>query len=642
MTPDFLEKAGQAGARSAIVYASGFGETGEDGIAQQNDLQKVAKKYSMPVCGPNCIGLANFKNGFGGLSATVPPSLKPGRVSAVCQSGSVGIALLNNGRGIEYHYMVTSGNEAVVTAEDYIEFFLRDEETAVVLAFIESFRNIPKLRRAAALARDCGKPIIVLKVGRSLLSQRTVASHTGALAGADKALDALFRQCGIIRVQNINEMLETASLFVDLGDRRPSGDGVGMLAVYGGEIGLLADLSDDIGLRLPPLSEETVAEVKKHLPPYSNIANPLDAWGNGDLGETYANCLAALGRDPAIDLVAVSLDIQAGTCPQQADFYKMATGSIVRTAKLLDKPVIVFSNISGGLHPGLRSDLEKGKTPILQGSVESLRAIGHLSDFSAGQKNPTALGHCQTDAKRTAKAAEKLSPSPQSESRSKEILQLYDIPVTAGKLVATVEEAQQAALEMGFPVVLKADSAHLPHKTEADVIRLDISDPEALATAYNEIMANAARAVGEDRINGVLVQEMLDLNNAVEVIAGIMIDAQCGPVILFGLGGIFTEVLTDISLRVAPLREKDAWSMVDEIKGAEILKGARGKPPVDRAAVVKILQNLSQLAMELGDQISELDINPLVVFAEGKGAVAADAFIVGNEPPSLPTRPGSS
>ncbi len=632
VVPESLEKAAKAGARSAIIYASGFAETGDTGRDLQKALKQIANAYSLPICGPNCIGLVNFKNGFGGLSAAVSSELSTGRISAVCQSGSVAIAFLNSGRGLDFHHVVSSGNEAIVTVEDYIEYFIEDEETDVVLAFVESFRNIPKLRAVAARSRESGKPIIVLKVGRSLLAQRTVASHTGALAGVDAVLNALCRQCGIIRVTDMNEMLETASLFRGLDCRQAQGEKLGMMAVSGGEIGLLADLAEDIGICLPTLSDKTISEIREYLPPYSNISNPLDAWGNGDLGKTYANCLAALGRDPGVDLVAVCLDMQAGTKGEQAEFYKTAAHSIADVAGQLEKPVIVFSNISGGLHPGLHAILEQGEVPVLQGSAESLRAIAHWFQFSTSRGTPVAPGQYQRNNERAAAAASLLTGASLSEHASKEVLKLYAIPVTPEKLVTSLEEAQEAISELGFPVALKVDSADLPHKTEADVIRLNITDSERLAKAYGEIMAKAEKAVIGAKINGVLVEEMLNLDDAVEVIAGVSVDPQCGPVVLFGLGGIFAEALTDVALRVAPLSEADAWSMLNEIRGTDLLAGARGKPPVDRAAIVEVLQKLSDLAMELGEQISEVDINPLVVYPEGKGVVAADALIVTTTP----------
>ena len=624
--PSILNLAVEAGSRSAIVYASGFAETGKTGADLQRELRKIAKRNVMPVCGPNCIGLVNFKSEFGGLSATVPPELHKGRVSAVYQSGSVAIALLNNGRGIEFNRVVSSGNEAVVTVEDYLEFFLEDEDTDVVLGFVEAFQNISKLRAVAAKARKLGKPIILLKVGQSSLARRTVASHTGRLAGSNAVLDALLKQCGIVRVRDLDELLETATLF--LKSNRPRAKGLGMMAVSGGEIGMLADLADNVGLQFAPLAEETVEALRDCLPPYSSISNPLDAWGNGDLDRTYASALEILGRDPGIDLVGVSLDVQAGLNRNQAEFYEIAARSVVKVAAKLSKPVIVFSNISTGINRELLAVFESGGVPTLQGSEKSLRAISHLIDFSTRTHEKQSGSDSMRDDNRVSEAIAQFVHPRLSEHASKNVLNLYGIPTTTERIVSSLEEARESASEIGYPVVLKAVSPDLPHKTEADIIRLAIVDEASLEKAYEAIEINVRAIVPDESIDGTLVQEMLDLDQALEVIVGISVDPQCGPAVLFGLGGVFAEILNDVALRVIPISESDAWAMLAEIRGADLLTGVRGNPAVDRAAIVDILLKLSDLATELGNYLGEVDVNPLVVFPQGRGAIAADALIV--------------
>ena len=625
-----LREAGNAGARSAIVYASGFAETDQGGREYQSELQQVAASFRMAVCGPNCLGIVNLRDGYYGFGSSVAADLPSGRVSAVCQSGSIGIALLNSGRGIGYSYVVSSGNEAIVTVEDYIEFFVQDDATDVILAFVEGFRNIPKLREVASLAMDRNKPIIVLKVGRSAVARRTALAHTGALAGSDTVHNAFFKQTGIIRANDLDEMLETAALLLTA--PRPRGSRLGVIAISGGEVGLLADLAEDIGLRFAVLSENTVRSIREVVPPFINVGNPLDAGWVGDEGQTYAACLERMGRDPSVDLIAVCQDVQVGFGQDLAAEYEPLARSIVMAADKLHKPLVLFSNISGGFQPVLREIFDKGGIPTLQGTVESLRAIRHLIDFSSFRKRPPSLTRTETAGERLATAVGFLTGGCLSEHASKQVLSAYGIPVTREGQAQTIEAAREVAEGIGYPVVLKVDSPDIPHKTEAGAIRLNVTDSDALGIAYEAILASARRTNPAARISGVLVQEMLDLEHACEVIAGVAYDQQFGPTVLFGLGGIMVEVLRDVALRVAPLSEEDAWEMLDELRGSPVLAGVRGKPAVDREAIVDVLLRLSAMAIDLGDRVSEIDINPLVVFSEGQGAVAADALVVCSRP----------
>lgn len=623
---DIVQEAGQAGVRSAIVFASGFAEIGKEGEKLQEKLKEIAIKYHMPVCGPNCLGVINFREKFMGFSAPMDKFSNAGRVAAVSQSGSVSIALLNSGRGLDFSYVVSSGNEAVTTLEDYLKFFIEDDGTDVILAFVEGFRNTEKLKRVAEQAIESNKPIIVLKVGSSDIGKETVIAHTGALAGSEAVHEAFFKQYGILRVQDLDEMLETAMLFLKA--PRPKGKKLGAIAISGGEVGLLADFADAIGLSFANLSKETKDGLRKFLPSFSNIRNPLDAWGKGDLKETYAKCLDKMGNDEGVDLVVVCQDAQAGLGESQAGFYEDLAYSVVNVYKKLDKPIILYSNISGGFHPVLRRVLDKGNVPTLQGTEESLRSAKHLIDFANYRTEKTRKHAVQLDDGRRKRALELLENTVLSEHASKLLLSLYGIGITEEEVAESISEAKQIAQKIGYPVVLKVNSCEIQHKTDVDVIRLHIKNEKELIQGYNEILLNAKEVVSPPEIDGVLVQEMLDLEDALEVIAGVKMDPQFGPVILFGIGGIFVEVFQDVALRVAPIEEKDAWAMIKEIHGAELLKGFRGKKAVDEKAIVDVLLSLSDLALELEEEVVEIDINPLVVFPKRKGAIAADALVV--------------
>ncbi len=626
--PGLVSEAGQAGARSAIVFASGYAETGSAGQQLQNELAAAAEAWDMPLCGPNCLGLVNFSNRFMGFGAPMTFDMSEGRISAVCQSGSVAIALLNSGRSLDYRTVISSGNEAVVTLEDYLEFLVADEGTETIIAFVEGFRNIPKLRRVAAEALERGKPIIILKSGRSAAGRAAAIAHTGALAGTGRVLSALLSQLEIIRVQDLDELLETAALCQK--SRRPRGRRLGVIGISGGEVGLLADVTEDAGLELARLLPETIDEIKELLPAFSNVANPLDAWGAGDLGDTYANCLRSMLRDPGVDLVAVTQDAQSGLGAEQAGFYTQQARSVSTVYNETDKPVVLFSNISGGFHPAMRQVFEAGGVPLLQGTRESLRAIRHLIDFSLAQpdatrEEPSTCEESQPDVHHL------LVPGSLAESDSKQFLAAYGIPITQQELVQSKESAVQAADRIGGQVVLKIDSPDIQHKSDVGGVRLGLTGADAIRTAYDDIMSAVSQAHPTARLNGILVQEMLATEKSIELIAGVKRDPQCGPAVVFGLGGLFVEVLQDVALRVAPLREVDAWQMLAEIRGAALLDGVRGQPAMDKPAIVEILLKLSAIAMQLGDQITAIDINPLFVFPAGQGTVAADALVVVRE-----------
>ena len=618
MVPHLLREAAKGGAGSAVIYASGFTETGQDGATLQAEIKEISEEFSIPFCGPNCIGPVNFLSGFGGFSANLPSDYSPCNVSAVCQSGSVAIALLNSGRGIDFRYLVSSGNEASVTIEDYFEFLIKDDGTKVVLGFVESFKNIPKLKKVAALARERGKIIALVKIGRTAFAQRTVISHTGALAGEDKVIDALLKKIGIVRAGDLNELLEVGTLFRGL--PAPTGKRVGMVAISGGEIGLLSDLCADIGIQLPELENDTIQTCREILPPYSPIANPLDAWGNGDLGETFQNAITAIGQDSGFDSIVVCLDVQAGMSDKQANYYAIAANSIVEASRSIDKPLVVFSNLSGGVHPKISTVFDEANVPILQGTTASLAAIRYWVD-SGKVRSPMKLPDAP------AQISQAILPAIRengivAEYAAMAFLRSCGISVNEIVLTSSLAEANSAADQMGYPVALKVDSSGISHKSKAGAVALNINKVEELETAYEQILANANSAAPEATINGVTVQKMIDTTSAVEILAGITVDPQCGPAVIVGMGGVFTEVLNDTAIRLAPFSKENAEQMLQEIRGAPLLENA------DKAAIIEVLLKLSSIAVEFQNQISQMDINPLLVFSNGDGgAVAVDALI---------------
>ena len=621
MVPMMLREAAEAGAGAAVIYASGFKETGESGAELQEELIEISRTYGIPFCGPNCIGPTNFLSGFSGFSANVPEVYSPGSVSAVCQSGSVAIALLNSGRGANFRYLVSSGNEASVTVEDYFDYLIEDEGTEVILGFVESFKNIPKLREVAQRAQLAGKIICLVKVGRTEFSQRTVASHTGALAGEDRIIDAVLKQSGIIRCGELNELLESAVLFSSL--KPPPGNRVGMVAISGGEISLLSDLCADIGIQLPELSEATAARLKDTLPPYSPIANPVDAWGNGDLGNTFQACIEAAGTDDGFDCVVVCLDVQTGMSDGQANYYSIAANSIVKAQKTVDKPLVVFSNLGSGVHSKIKAILMDAGIPVLQGTEPTLRALhGWVNQAVAKLIDEIEL----TEPPASNQRIDFNGLSVITEHSARGYLNEWGIPLNKSVLAHSFLDVRDAAEKLGYPVAIKVDSPDIPHRFKAGAVVLNVQNEEELESAYDQVMIHVQKDNPDADIDGISVQEMVDGSTAVEALVGIKIDPQCGPVVLFGVGGVYTEAFNDSTLRVAPFGKSEAVAMIDELRSSALFADK------DREAIVDVLLKFSDLAVGLQDQIAQLDINPLLVFPKGQGVMAVDALITAPEP----------
>jgi acyl-CoA synthetase (NDP forming) len=381
-----LEEAARRGIRGAWAFASGFAESGEAGARLQAELKRICSEKGISFCGPNCVGYANLQDCVGTYSAPISPTLRKGGVSVVGQSGSVILALANSNRGIGFNYLISSGNEAVVDLTDYIEYLLEDDRTEVIAAFIETIRRPESFIKACERAAEIGKPIIAVKVGKSEIARRVALSHTGALTGADGIQEALFKKLGVIRVDDLDQLLETAEAFARCRKRLPKGNGVGAIAVSGGEIGLISDLAEGLSFRFSPLSSKGQMELRKRLPAFTAIGNPLDGWGSGDLVETYPACLEVLAEEDDVDLIVVSQDSPPGMAEKQVSQYADVARAAVRAAGS-GKPVVAVSHVSGGVDSTIRGILDQGNIPFLQGTREGLLAIHHLIEYARFQKN---------------------------------------------------------------------------------------------------------------------------------------------------------------------------------------------------------------------------------------------------------------
>jgi acetate---CoA ligase (ADP-forming) len=629
-----LEEAGTRGIRGAWAFASGFAETGGEGVKLQEDLRKVCLDYGIHFCGPNCVGYANLQDQVGTYSAPISPTLKKGKVSVIAQSGSVLLAIANSNRGIGFNVLISSGNEAVLDSSDYLAYLVEDKNSEVIITFLESIRRPDEFIRCCKRAAELEKPIIALKVGRSRMAQKVAQTHTGALTGSDGIQDALFKKLGVIRVDDLDQLLETAEALVRCRGRWPRGGRVGAITVSGGEISLIGDLAEGLSISFPPLSEDADKELRRRLPPFTSVGNPLDGWGSGDLVGTYPACLEVLAREEGIDLIVVSQDSPPGMAEKQVEQYADVARAAVRTAAV-GKPVVAFSHLSGGLDQTIKGILDQGNVPFLQGTRESLLAVDHLVRYGgflrkrkegrrgSGGRSPLHLKEMVRDLKGPRRVL--------SDREGKEILKAYGISIAREGLVQSPEEAIAAAEKFTFPVAMKGQSAQIPHKTEAGLVQLNIQNPAEVRASYDRIVENARRFKPSSHLEGILIQEMIP-RETVEVILGVTKDPSFGPVVVFGLGGIWVELLKDTTLRIPPIAPEEARAMIAEIKGRLLLEGFRGGGKADINSLVEAMVQVSRLALDLEEVLFSLDLNPLMVLPGEGGVRAIDVVMeVGEE-----------
>jgi acetyltransferase len=582
----------------------------------------------MRICGPNTNGLLNLHEKISlGYSFAQEVAI-PGKLGYVSQSGALLSATVPRftSRGVGMSYFVGAGNQADLEVFDYVRYLIDDPNTDAIAVYVEGFKDAQKFPDVAKLALDRGKPIAMLKVGRSELAAKAAKSHTGSLAGSDAVVDAVCKQNGIARVNDFDELIAVSSVFLKC--KPPKGNRIGIVSSSGGAIGMVADSAIGLDLYFTDVTAKTKAEGTKVLPWYGEFKSPFDIAGAGSKA-TQEIDLARAGVNFVINDENVDI-LLAIISPMDRRGTQNYIQAIVEASNVSEKPVILFSPMAS-LREEEAEIFARGNIPLLTDTAECVKALDALIKFSRTLKrhreSKGVTGpSISVNVKDIEKGLQKLGRKILSENESKELLSRYGIPVTQEALAGSSEEAVKIATKMGYPVVLKVDSPDIPHKTEANVIKTGISNKSGLINAYKSIISNAKKFAPKGKVRGVLVQEMV--SNAREVIVGLSYDPQFGPVIMFGLGGIFVEVFKDVSLRTAPLSRADAEDMIKEVKGYETLKQFRGKPEADVEGIVDVLMKLSRLAVDLGDVLSEIDINPLMVLDKGKGAKAADALVV--------------
>jgi acyl-CoA synthetase (NDP forming) len=611
--------------RSATVYSGGFGEGGDaEGLKRREFLQAYARENNVRFCGPNCMGLVSTRSHAMLFPDQRMADIREGGLAIVSQSGGLLGSLVRTALswGIGLSYLVTSGNEADAELADYLHHFLNDERTRVVGAFIEGVRDGKKFLAVAQEALKLGKPILALKVGRSENAGAAALAHTGALAGNDRVFDAVCAQNGIVRVRNLDELLNSAELFLNL-NHLPPGRKTAFVTFSGGLKGLLSDLAQDAEVELSQLKPETEAKLNKLLGVGSSVGNPLDTgWGGLSSQETYLKCVHLLLDDPQVDLLALQEELPQNDIRPDKQSNLRALAEISKTSP---KPFAMFSMVAQSINDYALQFKQTCRLPFLQGAENMVQAMKRLAMFGEAmrayrqEKARVAAGSL------SARVREKLAGKKiLSEWEAYQVMSECGIPACAARPAANFSEAVRVAEEIGYPVAVKVVAAGVTHKSELGGVKLNLSTPQEVEKACKEIVAAFQTRSPGASIEGFLVQEMV--RGGVETIIGTDNDPQFGPVVMFGLGGTAVELYRDVNFRMAPVSPAEAAKMIRSIKGYPLLAGFRGAPPVDEQSLCRAIVAVSELAAAGKDFIQSIDINPFICLPYGGKAV--DAVIV--------------
>ncbi|MFD4477626.1 acetate--CoA ligase family protein [Streptomyces sp. NPDC058471] len=607
-----IEELAESKVKFAVAFASGFAETGEEGAAAQARLAAAVERSGMRLLGPNTNlnAFEKFRDDLDGPA-----------IALITQSGHQGRPVFTMQEiGVRLSHWAPTGNEADLETSDFISYFAERPEVGAIACYVEGLKDGRSFLLAADRAAQRGVPVVAVKVGRTEAGARMAASHTGKLTGADTVVDAAMRQFGVIRVDGLDELQDTSALLARA--RPPQAEGVVVYSISGGTGAHFSDLATEAGLRLPALSDAKQAELHQWIPDYLNVANPVDNGGHPVGDWRGRKIIDAILDDPEVGVLICPI---TGPFPPMSD--KLAQ-DLVDAAEQTDKLVCVVWGSPVGTEEAYRTTL-LGSSRVATfrtfgNCITAVRAYLDHHRFTTRYRSPFA------DAPRTAspsfrKAQALMRPGQQlSEHAAKQLLRAYGIRVPREQLVTSAAAAVRAAGLVGYPVVMKASGARLAHKSDLGLVKVGLTSASQVRDAYREL-TDIARYEGI-ALDGVLVCQMVE--RGVEMVVGVTQDELFGPTVTVGLGGVLVEVLRDVAVRVPPFGEDQALAMLSELRGRPLLDGVRGGPPVDVDALVEVVLRVQRMALELGDDLAELDINPLMVLPRGQGAVALDALAV--------------
>ena len=624
---DAVRDAARAGARSATVMTSGFGEVTDEGSAELTvELQRVLEETGLAISGPNCLGNFNAAINMVTLPDDRAHRVDPGPVSIVGQSGGLLMAVKRTleERGVFTGKLVTSGNEMNLTTADYIRYFAEDQDTKVIVSYLEAVHDPENFLSACRAAKAAGKPVLLVKLGASDAGRAAAMAHTGALAGSMQAFDAVAGDAGAIRLRNLDDLVEAVEFFVHA--KPPRGAKLGAITFSGGMRGLMLDLATSHGLEFAELTAETRAKLGEGQAVGMIVGNPLDAGFTAvSGGDAYLRSVNAMLDDPGVDILLLQEEIPRAPASKIKDGYLRGVNALAAAS---DKPIVYVTMISHGLTDysrELRGEL--ANVAFMQEMDKSLRTI---SAITSNLMTPKPASREPLSQDKRALLDELLKPGTAPtlhEVDSKHLLAAYGIASAREDIAADVEQAVQIAESIGYPVVAKAVSAALPHKSDAGGVILGLQSADAVRKAFADIQQAIARHPEKPKLDGVLIAEQV--TGGLELVLGTSLDPEMGPVVLFGSGGVDLELLKDVALAAPPLDATRALALIERTRAGTLVKGYRGRPALDRDALVAALVGLSNLVLDAGDRITSIDVNPFLL--RQKGGVALDALVVLNK-----------
>jgi len=609
------------GAKAATIFDGGFAERGEEGAKLQAQIVGICREAGILLNGPNCMGVLNPATRSSiYLHEVRDGTALAGNVGLISQSGSICIAFVSDVRRFGFSHIISSGNEALIGAAEYMEALIDDPATKVIALFTETIKQPERFVAALDRAADRGKPVVVLKVGRTERTKRAITTHTGGLAGDSRVFGEVLRAHRAIAVDDMDEFTEV--LAVCQGERWPRGRRLSVITASGGQAELMLDVASECGLEMPALPTEQRLEAERVIGAITGDGNPLDAWGNGDYATNFPHAFKVLDRTPSADVIVFCGDSSDGQPMGRTERTLAYTNILLEAAQASSKPHYVMNTRPGLMLRAQVDLLRKHGIPMIGGSRQGLGAIDKLARYL---EPPPAHRAPEASGPSVARYLRGATRRAINEFDAKRLLAEHGIAVTKETLVASSSEAVEAARAIGFPVVLKAVSDDIPHKSEYGLVLIDLRDEAAVTAAWRMLHERLAKVPGAPKLAGVLVQQMV--GGGIEVFAGVSHDPDFGHALAFGIGGVAIEIMRDFALRLLPLRVGDAEAMIAETKAAKLLRGIRGAPPADIDGLSRCLYALADLAYADRDLIAEIDLNPIKVLPHGQGCVVVDALI---------------
>jgi len=614
--PAAVDSSIRAGAKAIIIITAGFKETGADGASVEREIARMCSMSGTRLLGPNCLGIINTHHSMNASFSKRMPS--KGGISFFSQSGALCTAILDwaASRHLGMSKLVSMGNKADLNENDFLEAFADDPNTRVIAGYLESISAGDSFIEAAESASG-RKPVVIFKAGTTQAGVKAASSHTGSLAGADIAYGAAFARSGVIRAETFEALFDYATAFAM--QPLPRGRRVAIITNAGGPGIMAADAAETSGMKVTTLGKGTATALREKLPAAASVANPIDVLGDAD-PDRYVMALNAAQDDDSVDAIIVILTPQAMTKPAE-------TARAVAASSRNEKPILACFMGGQDVMPG-RDELVAANLPDYPSPERAVAALRAMCSYSEWLRRPprvlTRFSVNKRRAERIILRHQKTGQPQIGEASAKQILAAYGFPVPPGQPASSADEAVEAADHIGYPVAMKIVSPDIIHKSDIGGVRLSLASAEAVRDAYDLLMMRVRQRIPTARIEGVYVEKMCPRGR--EVILGMMRDPQFGPMLMFGLGGIFVEVMKDVSFHIAPITEKEAIQMLESTRSYALLKGARGGKTADVQAIAAALQRMSQLVTDF-PQIREMDINPFIVGEVGYDSLAADARI---------------